>query len=162
MTFVRVFRTFRWLALLNVACNPPAAPQPRARSVEGAWSACFRMPPAAPDLVCGLITVGKGRPVNPDHPTSATLYPVTSAVPLAKFGSAFQAFPAFGVLATTADSGRWHLQIGFRDRETTWAADDGSIVTDELIMDSDSIFGPWARTCFAGCPERGTLVLRHR
>ncbi len=146
------------------ACRPspvPAPLPPESNIVQAQWSGCFQRLPVPVDSVCGSFTVTKGRFLDPFNPRSQVLYPLTHDIPFHLFGSVFKSFPPFGILARV-DSVHWHLQIGLADRKTEVAFDDGSIVADDLIMDGDSLFGPWTRTCFGYCPERGTLLFRRR
>ena len=151
----------RHYALVLAIClghHSPGEEAPIGPSVEGKWQACFTVSYYSKPA-CGILDVGKGRSLNPDVPGAAVFHRVTHTVPFGDLGYSLTDLPRYGVMATTADSSRWHLQLGFRDSTIDWAADDGSIVSDDIVMAGDSLVGTWARTSW-GPSHHGSLVLQ--
>ena len=146
-------------AVLAMACTPrtPAPAYPsgasagRAAGLDGRWTLCMTEETQGRGPMCAALTAER-RGAGPD----SMHYAVTHELPLDSLLGTAHRPPPYGVIAP-ADSGRWRLLLGV-DAGVVNAFDVGLHGT--LAPSGDSLAGTWTHSCFAGCPERGRVVLR--
>ena len=146
-------------AVLALACRPPAPAAPGASgtaadrpvALEGRWTLCMTEETQGRGPLCAMLTA-EARGTGPD----SMHYAVTHELPLDSLLGTAHRPPPWGVIAP-ADSGRWRLLLGV-DAGVVNAFDVG--LHGMLVRSEDSLSGTWSHSCFAGCPERGRVVLR--
>lgn len=146
-------------ALLALACSAPAPTPADAgggaghglAALEGRWTLCMTEETQGRGPMCAALTAER-RGAGPD----SMHYAVTHELPLDSLLGTAHRPPPYGVIAP-ADSGRWRLLLGV-DAGVVNAFDVGLHGT--LAPSGDSLAGTWTHSCFAGCPERGRVVLR--
>ena len=162
--------TIASLALLG--CAAPV--QPGGKSIVSPtqpvteWAGCFqRTNPLPAARACGTLTLA--RPLESAQPWVAGRSPFQNVIHLqhtlpldqlviAANRAASGTFGPFGS-AWLGEGTTWNIQVGFRESEIAFAADDGSFVA-AVERTADTLIGTWHRTCYGGCAETGTLRLQ--
>lgn len=145
--------------LLALACSAPVPTPADAgggaghglAALEGRWTLCMTEETQGRGPMCAALTAER-RGAGPD----SMHYAVTHELALDSLLGTPHRPPRYGVIAP-ADSGRWRLLLGV-DAGVVNAFDVGLHGT--LAPSGDSLAGTWTHSCFAGCPERGRVVLR--
>ena len=146
-------------ALLLASCRTPAPPgpvQPAAAPLEGRWTLCLAETTRGTGPFCGPLTAAYRQGAAPGG--AAGYYQLEHGVPLDSLLRTPHPHPRFGVLAPT-DGERWRLLLGVEEGVVN-AFDVG--LHGELDEAIDSLSGSWSHSCFAGCTERGSVVLRRQ
>jgi hypothetical protein len=124
----------------------------RQTPMSGDWTACYRSDGPSRSPVCGNVNVAQ----SPTSFVGSPVYFVTHSVPLIAIlppGSARDT-GSFGSLRRR-DGDYWELTIGTAQGVVYQS---GAPLA-QLRLRGDTLMGTWSRSCFAGCPGNGTVLM---